>query len=143
MMLQSKLRQEQTIGDTAVSGLFRGLFAGAVMGTYLILSALLSGETVGAALSWFTPGMRGDALQGILLHLAVSGIYGIGFGLVRHWLLRNIPGWLGGLAYGLVLLVVADLVILPGAGLGLVEVTKFHLGAAHLLYGLILGILSR
>jgi uncharacterized membrane protein YagU involved in acid resistance len=113
------------------------------MGVYLIMAALLSGYSVAEALSWFTPDKGGDALQGILLHLAVSGIYGIGFGLLRHWLFRRIPGWLSGLAYGLALLVLANLVILPGAGLGLEEFSKLHLGAAHLLYGLILGHLSR
>lgn len=141
-MLESDLKREQTIGDSAVSGLFYGLLAGVVMGAYLLLSAVLSGYTVEESLSWFTPDESGNALQGILLHLAVSGIYGIGYGLLRHWLFRRIPGWSGGLVYGLALFALAGLVILPGAGLGLTKISTLHLGVAHLLYGLVLGLLS-
>jgi hypothetical protein len=142
-MLQSDLRREQSIGDIAVSGLFYGLMAGAAMGGYLLMAALLAGHTIGEALSWSTPDRGGDALQGILLHLAVSGIYGIGYGLLRYWFFKRIPTWFSSLAYGLAMLGLANLVILPGAGLGLVEIPTLHLVAAHLLYGLILGLLSR
>ena len=44
-----------------------------------------------------------------------------------------------GLAYGLVLLLVARGLALTGAGAALREIPAWHLAIAHLVYGLVLG----
>ena len=53
-------------------------------------------------------------------------------------LLRRVPVWALGTAYGLLLLAVAWLVILPGTGALVREVPLLHLTLAHLLYGVAL-----
>jgi hypothetical protein len=88
-------------------------------------------------------------LAGGLLHLSVSGVYGALFGLAVHALTRLQRGepsiWLIaglGSAYGLLLALLAQWVILPATDSPLREVAPLHFVIAHGLYGLILGYLN-
>lgn len=133
-----------TAGDLAVEGLFSGLLAGFVMEIYLILSGIAMGLNLIEALTRLSPIKGLPPVSGVLLHLAISGIYGTVFGLVVHWLprrlLRPYWGWWAGLAYGIILLFLAEFLILPNTVTALHEFPLLHLVIAHLLFGLILGI---
>jgi len=137
----------RTFGDAAVDGLLAGAGAGFVMAAYLWVVGLVQGLPAATVLGRFDPGPAASPLTGALVHLAVSGVYGAIFGL--GWrlsgslpLLRRVPVWALGTAYGLLLLGVAWLVILPGTGALVRDVPLPHLALAHLLYGATLGILA-
>ncbi len=137
----------RTFGDAAVDGLLAGAAAGFVMAVYLWVAGLVQGLPTAAVLGRFDPGQSASPLTGALVHLAVSGVYGAIFGLGLRLvgglpLLRRVPVWVLGTAYGLLLLAVAWLVILPGTGALVREVPLLHLTLAHLLYGVTLGILA-
>jgi hypothetical protein len=142
---QPILRKESSTGDAAVDGLCSGIVAGTAMGLYLVLIGLLIGQGPAVVLGRFDPAGGASPLTGALAHLAVSGVYGVLFGLAGYvaarW--RRLPVWLAGLGYGLVLLFLAEALImrLPGTGSALRETPLVHLAAGHLLYGLTLGLL--
>jgi hypothetical protein len=131
-------------GDAAVSGLFSGLLAGIVMGLYLVFAGLLAGQGVAGYLAYFGLGKAVTPLAGLMLHLAISGIYGIIFGVVRHWVgldrRQAVPRWLVGLVYGLITWVLAVYLILPGLGSSLNQIPTLHFVLAHAVFGLVLGI---
>jgi hypothetical protein len=133
------------MGDAAVDGLLAGVAAGFAMAAYFVAVGLLAGDGMETILGRFAPGDTTSPLSGALMHLAVSGVYGLVFGLVRGltarlWRLR-LPGWLTGSVYGLVLVALAEAVILPGTGLLLQEIPFVHFALAHIIYGLSLGYL--
>lgn len=141
---QAAVRQG-SLGDAAVDGLFAGLGAGLVMAAYLVLAGLLNGQGPALVLARFSTTENATPWQGLLSHLAVSSMYGMVFGLLLFALLRHAHPeriWLAGALYGLLLFFVAEFVILPGTGSPLGETPGFHLAAAHLLYGLAIGIFS-
>jgi hypothetical protein len=74
--------------------------------------------------------------------MAVSAIYGAMFGLVAQTINRRIPPWLSGLIYGLLLYSLARFILLPQMGSPLMEIPASHFAAAHVIYGLILGVLT-
>ena len=129
--------------DAAIDGLFAGLAAGLLMGIVVILGGLLVGESPAAVLERFSTGHTTTPLSGGLMHLAVSVVYGIVFGLLAHALpsrvLRRLPGWLAGLLYGLLLLAVAVGALLPGLNSPLLEIPLWILALGHAVYGLVLG----
>lgn len=139
-----------TIGDAAVGGLFSGMIAGITMAAYLGLVNLLMGESLLETLARFAVSDDATPLLGFLLHLGVSGVYGLVYGLIcqlaaRHWISRA-PVWLSvliGMAYGLLLLILAWAVLLPGSTSPLKEISPSHLSIAHLIYGAALGTLTR
>jgi hypothetical protein len=99
-------------------------------------------------LSRFTgAGVVGSPLLGVVAHLAVSAIYGMGFYLIWHLVGQRLPGpargarLAGGLAYGLVLFAAAEWVILPGVGSSLLGIPAGAFGVAHGVYGVVLGML--
>ena len=139
--------QSTNAGDAAVAGLLRGLAAGLAMAAFLVAAGLLRGQGPANTLAAFT--MSGqpaasNALTGLLGHLAVAGVYGLIWGLA--WRLLGgrtaIPAWLGGLVYGLLLWGVSQLLV-RSVGSSLAQIVPWALLAGHLLYGLILGVLSR
>ena len=77
------------------------------------------------------------------MHLAVSGIYGAIFGLLTYLMPRRLfvrtPGWLAGLIYSAVLLLVALGILLPGLISPLAELPTLSLALGHVAYGLVLG----
>ncbi|MFQ5880583.1 MAG: hypothetical protein ACE5IZ_10475 [Dehalococcoidia bacterium] len=155
-MINSKqlTQKERTIGDAAVDGLFRGIIAGALMAAYLVAVGLAAGEGPGTVLARFAPGEGASPLVGALLHLAVSGVYGMLFGLGWHLITRRwpfgrlragsfggLPAWVGGLVYVVALLILTEVVILPGTDSPLREVPFVHFALAHIIYGMTLGFL--
>jgi ABC-type phosphate transport system permease subunit len=142
------LTQKHTsAGDAAVSGLFGGLLAGAMMAVFLALAGLLAGLGAGTYLSYFASGENVSPVQGLLTHLAVSGVYGLVFGLgwrfAKGKRFSRVPGWMGGLAFGILLWVLALAVILPGTSSPLRLLPPLLLAAAHVIYGITLGALVR
>jgi hypothetical protein len=78
------------------------------------------------------------------MHLAVSGLYGVGLALVLHGLSgRRVDwrryGWLLGVGYGLVGWAVAQYVLLPSLGVALADLPPALFIAAHLIFGVALG----
>jgi hypothetical protein len=137
---------ERKLSDAVLDGLFGGLAGGIAMAIYLVLWGLLAGRGPAAVLGLFDPALRGAAPAGALTHLAVAAVYGILFGLAWWVLGRMLPGanpaWLAGALYGLALLAVAKLVVLPAGGSALAEIPTLHFAVAHLLYGAVLGLLA-
>jgi hypothetical protein len=54
---------------------------------------------------------------------------------------RPVPLWPAGLAYGLVLLLVAEVIVLPATGSPLRDIPIVHFALAHVIYGVVLGLL--
>jgi hypothetical protein len=137
--------KKASAGDAAVDGLFSGLAAGLLMMAYLVLVGLFMGENPGIMLARFSASETITPWMGLLSHLAVSGIYGLIYGLLALSLARlgaRAPAsWIAGLVYGLLLFLAAWFVILPGTDLPLRDIPAVHLTAAHLLYGWLLGTL--
>jgi hypothetical protein len=134
------------IGDAAVDGLLNGLVGGLAMALTLVIGGLLTGDAPGAVMARFDP-YTGSAVQGTLLHLAVSSVYGliftIGWRMLSRWLRAERFGWLAGLVYGVALLALARLALLPGADSTLRQVPLVHFAAAHMVYGLTVGLLAK
>ena len=133
-------------GDAAVNGLFGGLVAGVGMAIALVITGLVTGSSVPTTLARFDPSNSGEALTGAVAHLAVSGIYGLVFGLI--WsaatrLMRVHPSFrqaiLTGGGYGLLLWLAANFVLLPGTQSPLSDIAIWQFFSAHLVYGLLLG----
>ena len=138
--------QQKSLGDTAVDGLLAGIGAGLVMALFLLLIGLLNGDLATAVFGRFDPGQNQQWLTGLVIHLAVSSIYGIVFGLLYLVLIRIRPSWarlswLLGLAYGLLLYGVVQTALATGIDSGLVQFTAVILLLAHAIYGLVLGII--
>ena len=111
------VRREKAWGDTAVDGLLAGLVGGLVMGLFLGVAGWLSGGSLLATLGYFDPAQTGSWLTGLLAHLAVSAIYGVGLALLLRvvgWIRPSLTklNWLWGALYGLLLWGVR---ILPGS----------------------------
>jgi hypothetical protein len=144
--LSKDVRKEIKFGEVAVDGLFAGLLAGLVMAAFLAVTALLRAETQSDLFSRFYPAQAVTPLTGLLLHLAVSSVYGILFGFIwylvstmRH--IAPLPGQVVvlGAVYGVVLLLLAWYILLPASASPLRQLPLWQFGAAHLVYGLILG----
>jgi hypothetical protein len=144
--LSKEVPKDIHLSQAAVDGLFAGLLAGLAMAVFLAVTALVRSEPLSALFSRFNPAQAASPLTGLLLHLAVSSVYGILFGLVWYItssLRRLAPlAWqaigLGGV-YGVVLFFMAWYVLLPASASPLRQLPIWQFGAAHLVYGLILG----
>jgi hypothetical protein len=122
--------------------------AGLVMAGSLLLSGSVRGEAFTAILSNFSLDPSASPLLGTLLHLSVSGIYGMLFGLGWRYLYRHVdlsPSiWWAvflGTTYGILLQLLAWFILLPSSGSPMMEHPFLHLSLAHILYGLTLGLL--
>lgn len=137
--------QPLAFGDAAVDGLVAGLIAGAAMALFLAAVQWFGGEMPWELLSRFSVGAAGSPLVGALLHLAVAGIYGIGFAVIIRFLPRGLVDgnrWVLialGVLYGLMIFGLATTVLLPGAGSALRVIPPLTFALAHLLYGAVLG----
>ena len=145
MMDKAYLAQKKSAGDTAVDGLVAGLPAGIGMAIVLTLTGLLSGRPPLVTLGYFDPAQAGNWLTGLLAHLAVSAIYGVVFALlmgivgrIRPSLTRLVVLW--GAVYGLLLLTVAYGVWFTAVTSPLSQIAAWQMGAAHVVYGLSLGL---
>lgn len=142
----SVLPSHSSLGDTAVDGLLAGGLAGAVMALYLLAAGMISGVSWQAVLSQFDPSSTPTPLAGTLTHVAVAGVFGVLFSLLRRlatraW--RGLPGWLAGAVYGLLLWLLAigvsGSVLAVGGGHWLSALPAVHLALSHLLFGVTLG----
>jgi hypothetical protein len=141
--------RDTTIGDAAVDGLSWGVLGGVLMAVYLEATGLLMGAGLGETLNRFNPQGGDPLLVALLLHLAVAGVYGILFGVLNRWLallrkdvLAPLTSAIAGTVYGMLLLLLARGVLLPGAGSALMEIPLIHFGVAHLIFGISVGLLS-
>jgi hypothetical protein len=148
--LSKDVHKEIKLSEAAVDGLFAGLPAGLAMAVFLAATALARSETLSTLFSRFNPTQADSPMTGLLLHLAVSSVYGILFGLVWYMAsssrrLAPLP-WqtvpLGAL-YGAGLFFIAWYVLLPASASPLRQLPFWQFGAAHLVYGTIVGWLTR
>jgi uncharacterized membrane protein YagU involved in acid resistance len=134
--------QAHSIGDTAVSGLLGGLLGGLAMALVIVLFSLGAGQGL-AYLGDFSTGTPVPPLQGLLMHLAVSSIYGMVYTLVRRATRvdrMKLPGWVAGLTYALILWAFAVLVLLPAAKSLMLTLPWVVFFTGHIAYGLVLGL---
>ncbi len=139
-------REEMSFSESAVDGLFAGLLAGVVMSGFLAVTTLVRAGSLGDLFSRFNPGGAAYPWTGFLVHLAVSGVYGIVFGVLwktgTRWL-RIAPARMQssivGIIYGLLLWLAAQYILLPGSGSALRTMPVVQFLPAHALYGLMLG----
>ncbi len=136
--------REKTAGDVAVDGILAGVGAGVVSAVFLLVAGLVAGEGPGIVLARFDPALKGSALSGTLLHLGISAVYGALFATLYRPVVRRWPhalrlGWLLGLAYGFILLLLAEGTLQSGLNSGLMDVPAVQFAVFHLLYGLVLG----
>jgi len=131
-------------GDAAVSGLLAGLLAGVIMAAFLAAAGFAGGESAAQVLSRFGAGQGVTPLAGLITHLAVSSIYGIVWGYLLRVVrgLLPAPAWLLGLAYGLLLFLVAQGLFLT-APTPLAGIPPLQFLIAHGVYGLVLGLQAR
>jgi hypothetical protein len=138
--------EAKSTGDRVVDGLLAGLAAGLLMSVYLLLAGLLRQEGPAVTFGRFVPdSLNGPPLSGLLLQLAIAAICGAMFGLVLslfggRWPHR-LPVWPVSIIYSALLLLLAQAIILPGAGVSLQEFPTLHLALANGLFGLVLGLL--
>jgi hypothetical protein len=140
--MKNLVAKRSTIGDSAVDGLFGGLGAGIIMGIYFVAAGLIGGEGPALVLSRFDPSAAASPLTGALVHLAVASVYGMLFAIGHRYAhIDRLPTWLDGLLYGVALLLLAEVIILPGAQSALRAIPVPSFGLAHVIYGVMLGIL--
>ena len=143
-MTKQLVSKRSGVGDAAIYGLVAGIGAGVVMAAYLALGGLFFGEDPASILARFAPNKNASPVVGALMHLAMSGVYGVVFGVIAATLLGLARGrWIVrglGVAYGIALVAVALTMILPSAKSPLLSIPSWHLAAAHILYGLALGV---
>lgn len=141
--IQSSAYAEKSFSDRVIDGLFSGLISGVVMILSMIIGILLYNQDPAGFLANFSFGETPSPLNGLLVHLGVSGVYGaaysIAISLLPGSLRRMIPGWLKGLVFGGVLLSIALGMLLPGLDSHLADAPLAVLVAGHVMYGLILG----
>jgi hypothetical protein len=139
----TQFKERGSMGELAVEGLFAGIAAGLVMLLYLMVSGILSGEAASVMPGRFSIQVPPNPLQGALLHLAVSGIYGMLFGIIWRFVGGRISCWLAAVLYALAIYLLAIFVLLPGTGTPLLKIAPLHFVLAHLVYGLGLGLWFR
>jgi hypothetical protein len=135
--------QKVSFGDAAVSGLFGGLLGGIAMGAVIGIASLVAGQGF-SYLGKFAAGTPVPPLQGFLMHLGVSSIYGILYALIYHAIgvkrLAQIPGWLTGLVYAMLLWAFAVTILLPSTNALILNVPWWVFFTGHVAYGVILGL---
>jgi hypothetical protein len=136
-----------SVGDAAVDGLLNGVFAGIVMLVYLLAGGLILGQAPLTLLSYFDPSSNPGPLVGAVMHLAVAGVYGTLFGMlwlviVHRWL-NPILALPAGLAYGAILYIFAETLILRGTHSPLLALPFWDFALAHGVYGLTIGWLTK
>lgn len=128
----------------AVDGVIYGLVAGTAMFASLTVLAILTGDAPGVILARFSSGGVTSPVLGILGHLGVSAIYGVLFGVLVWPLLTRFPSrkisvGLGGIIYAGLLLLLAQIAILPGTNSALSQIPFWQWALGHVIYGLVLG----
>jgi hypothetical protein len=148
-------------GSLVVTGAIAGIVAGMVMAMYaMLVSATFLGQgfftplygiaspIVGpeAMMTSMKQGLNfafGPALVGLVVHMMWSAFYGIVFGLIVSRLqLAGAAAVIGGMVYGIAVMLVMGFLVLPivGAGAmpGMIGWPSFTV--EHLMFGLVLGL---
>lgn len=135
-------------GDLAVDGIFTGIEAGIIMAAFLVAVSAQNQISPVELLSAFSINSYPTWISGILTHLAVSSIYGIFFNLGIYFFFRKssnlkvsffVP--FSGLIYGSLLWIAAEYFLFGLTAFQLKDMPANILLVAHLIYGLVLGIL--
>ena len=137
------INERKTVGDVAVDGLLSGVVAGVAAALYLVIIGLFSGETVHSTLGRFDPQQAGNAILGIFVHLGMSAVYGGLFAVLYRPIRRRMPtspvlNLVIGLIYGIILMLVAELVFNSGIESALDELSKIQFALFHIIFGLVL-----
>jgi hypothetical protein len=147
--ISKQISKPMTVGDSAVHGLLNGVAAGLVMAGFVLVVELAMGTPPLAVFGYFDAGNSGSPVVGALTHIAISAIYGVGFGISAIALARLVRSgmtpalWLAaGLVYAALLFGIAEGVILPRTRSPLADLPVWALATAHALYGLVLGWLT-
>jgi hypothetical protein len=140
--------KESHLSDVLINGLFGGVLGGIAMMLVLILGSYVAGQAPATVMSHFgIPGQLPNPLVGTLLHLSVSAVYGMIFGILRYLLTRRWESiWVGmllGVIYGIGLYLFAIFVMLPSTGSALLEIAPLIFLSGHIVYGLVLGAVTR
>ncbi len=109
------------------------------MMVFLLVAGLLGGVSVPVTLGIFAPAGDANPISGAFAHLAVSAIYGAGFGALVLLVGKRIPAWVTGILYGLMLFFIARFGFLSDTGSALLTITPGNFGIAHVVYGGVLG----
>lgn len=106
-MDKTRSLRDYTAGDAAVEGLINGILAGIVMAVVVVGIETLAGASPLAALAYFAVSNDASPFLGLFTHIAVSGIYGVIFGVTTMMIAkqlgtrRNLGLWLVlGAVYG-------------------------------------------
>jgi uncharacterized protein YacL len=148
-MFESKdmsLKKKST-GDAAIDGLVAGLAGGIIGALILLVLGLFSGNSSINILQRFDATASGSALQGTVMHLAVSVIYGALFAILLKLIIQVWPAakrisWLLGIIYGLFLMLLAEVIFSSGFNSQLGEISLIDFTLFHIAYGVTLGIVS-
>jgi len=148
--IKSSTKPQVTPGDLAVDGIFIGIEAGIVMAAFLVAVSAQNHISPIELLSAFSLNSSPTWISGLLTHLAVSTIYGIFFNLGTYFIFRRssnlkvsffVP--FIGLIYGSLLWIAAEFYLFDLTALQLKEMPANILLVAHLIYGVVLGILAQ
>jgi len=141
-------RSQAVASDLAVDGIFTGLEAGIIMAAFLVAVSAQNHISPAELLSAFSFNSTPTWISGLLTHLAVSSIYGIFFNMVTYFMFRKssnlkvtffVP--FSGLIYGSLLWIAAEYFLFDLTAFQLKEMPANILLVAHLIYGVVLGIL--
>lgn len=136
--------KELSAGDAAVEGLWQGLAAGIIMAVVLVAGGMLGGASPAMTPARFGASGEVTPAAGALTHLATAGVYGIVWGLLWRLLGRRLPlpVWASGLIYGLLLFLIAQ-GMLRAVDSPLRDISPLGLFLAHIVYGFVLGLMTR
>lgn len=145
METSKRMMRSVRVGDAAVEGLLSGILAGVVMALVIAGIEMLAGVSPLAALAYFDAGSSASPLSGAFTHIAISGMYGVVFGILALLIARTVGGREGnglrlmmGALYGLLLFAIAEWVILPRTNSPLREMPLWGFASAHVIYGMTL-----
>ncbi len=141
-----QISKPTTVGDAAVEGLIYGIVAGVAMMGLIALVETFAGIAPPTALGYFDSGGSGSPWVGVFTHVAVSGMYGLIFGVVTTLgacglgTRLTLGRWLAlGILYGALLFGIAEWIVLPRTNSPLAELPLWAFAAAHFIYGALLG----
>jgi hypothetical protein len=134
--------------DVIIDGLFNGIQAGLLMGTYLAVALIASRQGLAPFLNDLSQLTGTGPLTSVFFHLAVSGIYGALFGGISKLVSIKWPAstsaWPNqglGVIFGALLYLFANTILLPETRELLKGLQPIHFLIAHLIYGWALGLL--
>ncbi len=139
--------KKEALREAALNGAFYGLLAGVFMELYVLLAGMVVAGSDWAYVRYLDLAHSGSPWQTVFTQLAVSLLLGTFFGMFCYWSRlvqeRVLPAWLAGLAYGVLLWVLAAALVLPEDHFALSTLSSVYLLFAYMVYGLVLGLRQR